>query len=159
MSNIMNISEVVEFAVYIEKNGYKFYVDTLKKFNDAKFVQLFQYLADEEFKHEKTFSQLLSQVGTFIPNESYAGEYDAYMKQFISMHALANDEVLKTKMAGIKSVNEAVALALDFEKDSIILFEMLKKYIQPEKQYAVEAIIQEEITHIYKINEFFNALK
>ncbi len=154
MGNLMNISEVVEFAIYIEKNGYKFYVETLKKFNDARFMKLFQFLADEEFKHEATFKRLLNEVGNFTPHESYPGEYQAYMKHFLSNHALANDDMLKEKIAGINTIQDAINVALDFEKDSIVLFTTLKKYIQYEKQFAVETIIQEEITHIFKINEF-----
>lgn len=154
MGQLLNIGEVVEFAVYIEQNGYKFYVETMKKFTDAKFLELFQFLADEEFRHESTFKQLLKDVGSFTPHESYEGEYNAYMKDFLKTHALANDEALKAKLAGIKTLDDAVKVALDFEKDSIVLFTMLKKFIEKEKHAPIEGIIQEEISHIHKINQF-----
>jgi len=156
MGNLLNVSEVIEFAIYIETNGYKFYVETMKKFNDKKLMELFQFLADEEFKHETTFKQLLKQTGTFTPPESYAGEYEAYMKDFLKTHALSNDEALKEKLDSIKTTDDAVQVALDFEKDSIVLFSMLKKYIEDKNKPFVEKIIQEEITHIYKINQFMN---
>jgi len=75
------------------------------------------------------------------------------------MHALANDEALKKKIAEIKNADDAVAMALEFEKDSIVLFSMLKKYIGSKGEGIVESIIQEELTHIYKINSFYNKLK
>jgi len=154
MGQLLNISEVVEFAIYIEKNGYKFYVETMKKFSDKKFMDLFQFLADEEFRHESIFKRLLKDVGSYTPHESYAGEYNAYMKDFLKTHALANDEALKAKIDGIKTHEDAVDVALDFEKDSIVLFTMLKKFIEEEKHAPVDGIIQEEITHIHKINQF-----
>lgn len=153
MGNLLNVSEVVEFAVYIE-NGYKFYVETMKKFADERLLKLFQFLADEEFKHESTFKNLLKQIGSTTPHESYPGEYEAYMKDFLKTHALSNDEALKQKLDSIKTIDDAIQVALDFEKDSIILFTMLKKYIEQEKQHHVEAIIQEEILHIFKITEY-----
>lgn len=154
MGNLLNVSEILEFAVYIEKNGYKFYVETMKKFAEQRLLDLFQFLADEEFKHEEMFKRLLKEIGTVTPHESYPGEYEAYMKDFLKAHALANDEALKQKLDSIKTIEDAIAVALDFEKDSIILFTMLKKYIEKEKQHLVEAVIQEEITHIFKINEY-----
>jgi len=154
MGNLLNVGEVLEFAVYIEKNGYKFYVQSMKKFPDERLMKLFQFMADEEFKHEALFKKMLKEVGTSTPHESYPGEYEAYMKDFLKSHALANDEKLNEKLAAMKTIDDAIETALDFEKDSIILFTMLRKYIEDDKKHAVDAIIQEEITHIFKINEF-----
>ena len=154
MSNLLNVGEVVEYAIYIEQNGYKFYTETMKKFDDKKFLDLFQFLADEEFKHEATFKRLLKKTGTFTPHESYPGEYETYMKDFLKTHALSNEKALKEKLDSIKTIDDAVDVALDFEKDSIVLFTMLKKYVQDENKNTVEGIIQEEITHIVKISQY-----
>ena len=70
MGNLLSAGEILEFAIYIEQNGYKFYVETIKKFKEKKLVELFQYLADEERKHEETFKALLKKTGTFTPPES-----------------------------------------------------------------------------------------
>ena len=154
MGNLLSASEIVEFAVYIEQNGYKFYVETIKKFKEKKFVELFQFLADEELKHEQTFKALLKKTGTFAPPESYPGEYELYMREFLKTHALANDEALKQKLASISTPGDAIKVALDFEKDSIVLFTAVKKYMDKANHQAVESIIQEEMTHIIKITTY-----
>jgi rubrerythrin len=154
MGNLLNVNEVVEFAVYIEQNGYKFYIETMKKFSDERLLKLFQFMADEEFKHEGTFKRLLKDLGSFTPHESYPGEYESYMKDYLKTHALANDVALKEKLDSIKTIDDAINVALDFEKDSIILFTMLKKYIEEPHIKVVDIIIQEEINHIFKIQEF-----
>jgi rubrerythrin len=156
MGQLLNVGEAVEFAIYIEQNGCKFYLETMKKFNDEKLVELFQFLADEELKHEKTFRGLLKKTGTFTPPESSPGEYEAYMKDFLKTHALADDEALQKKLAGIKTIDDAVNMALDFEKDSIVLFTMVKKYIDDQNKSHVETIIQEEISHILKITQYMH---
>lgn len=154
MANLLNISEIVEFAVYIETNGYKFYVETMKKFSDKRLMELFQYLADEEFKHEGLFKQVLKKVGMSTSPESYPGEYEAYMKDFLKTHALANDDVLGKKIASISSIDDAVHVAMDFEKDSIVLFSMLRNFIEDDNKNIVDKIIQEETLHIARINRF-----
>ena len=35
----------------------------MKKFAEPRLTELFQYLADEEFKHEEVFKKLLEQSG------------------------------------------------------------------------------------------------
>lgn len=154
MANFLNVSEIVQFAVYIEQNGYKFYVESIKRIKDTHLIELFQLLADEEFKHEEIFKKLLDHTGTFTPHESYEGEYEAYMKDFLKTHALANEEALKEKIASVNSIEDAIQVALSFEKDSIILFTMLKKYIDEKNKEIVERIIQEEVKHIFKITQF-----
>jgi rubrerythrin len=117
-------------------------------------VELFQFLADEEFKHEQTFKQLLKDTASYTPPESYPGEYEAYMKDFLKTHALANDAALQQRLDSITSGDSAIQVALSFEKDSIVLFTMLKKYIEAENQKIVETIIQEELNHILMITRY-----
>ena len=61
MSYLLDVKEILEFAVYIEERGYEFYVGAMKKFGEPRATELFQYLADEEFKHEKVFKKLMEQ--------------------------------------------------------------------------------------------------
>jgi rubrerythrin len=154
MGHLLNVGEIVEFAIYIEQNGYKFYIESIKKFKNERLIKLFQFLGDEEFKHEETFKKLLKITGTSTPNESYPGEYEAYMKDFLKTHALANDASLKARLDSIKTDYDAIEVALSFEKDSIILFTMLKKYIEDKNKGIVEGIIQEEVTHIFQITQY-----
>ncbi|MCK4761389.1 MAG: ferritin family protein [Candidatus Aminicenantes bacterium] len=159
MSKLLNVGEVIEFAVHIEQNGFKFYDEIQKKFDDKKFLELFQYLGSEELNHEKTFKNLLKNAGSFTPAETYAGEYDAYMRDFLKIHALGNDEALAKKLEEIKTIEAAVSMALEFEKDSIVLFTMLKKYIGGKGSDIVENIIHEELSHIHRITAFYNEMK
>jgi rubrerythrin len=159
MSELISVSESIEFAVYIEQNGYKFYVEAIKKLNDSKVRELFQYLADEEFRHEATFKNLLKDAASFTPHESYPGEYNAYMKDFVKSHALGNKEALKSKLKSLETADDAVRMALEFEKDSIVFFTMVKKYVGSKGEKIVDKIIDEELTHIHRINKFYHELK
>jgi len=148
MSQLLNVSEIVNFAVYIEQNGYEFYTDTAKKFDNLKLVKLFHYLAEEELKHESTFKKLGKAVGSFSPPETYEGEYDVYMKDFLKSHTLGDSRAVKEKVQAVSSIDDAIQVALGFEKDSVVFFASLKKFIGKEHLDTVDQIIQEEVSHI-----------
>ena len=153
MSNIFNVSEVIEFAITIEQNGYKFYLESIKKLEDKEIIELFQYLADEELKHEEMFKGLLYDIGDFAPHESYEGEYESYSNYFLKSHALGNQELLQKYIDSIVTVDDAINIALEFEKDSIVFFSGLRKHLSNHLE-KLDIIVQEEIDHIIKINEY-----
>jgi rubrerythrin len=154
MGKLLNMSEVLEFAVAIEQQGYKFYVETIKKMKEAKILALFQYLADEEFKHEHIFKELKKKVGDFTPPESYEGEYETYMNDFIKSNFLKKIDNMQATIDSVKTIDDAVHVALDLERDSIVFYTALKKYIGEDNQNVIETIIQEELSHIMKINHY-----
>jgi rubrerythrin len=148
MAYLMDPREIVEFAVYIEKSGYEFYVKSMKKFADAKVIALFQYLADEEFKHENLFKKILSSMTPVTGGDAEGEEYGAYMREFCKAHLLANPEKAKALVEGIHNEKEALALALQFEKDSVIFFTELKALYTDDKNGSIDRVIQEEMVHI-----------
>lgn len=154
MGYLLNVSEILGFAVFIEQNGYEFYVEAMKKFVEPKIMEMFQFLADEEFRHEKIFAGLFEEGGKFTPPESYDGEYHAYMKEFCKSHSLANRDAIKPKVERISSIDEALEMALGFEKDSIVFFTGLKDLVAVGLTGPIDRIIREEMGHIRKIHEF-----
>ena len=158
MRGTLDVDEVVEFAVRIEQNGYRFYVDSLEKLSDPRIEELWTYLADEEKAHERAFSGLKKKIAPRQLPEAYAGEYEAHMWDFLKSHALADADTVTSKVESLGSLQDAVEIALEFEKDSIILFTMLKDLIDEKSHPTVDAIIGEELTHIRRINGVLHRL-
>jgi rubrerythrin len=152
MSYLLAVKEILGFAVYIEERGYEFYVEAMKKFAAPRATELFQYLADEEFKHEKFFRQLLEQADDAWLGEADA-EYQAYMREFVKAHQLGDKEAVREKLARISSLDEILDLAMGFEKDSIVFFSELKEMLARGNTAAVEKVIHEEMGHLRKIFE------
>ncbi|HTZ18324.1 MAG TPA: ferritin family protein, partial [Dissulfurispiraceae bacterium] len=115
-----------DFAAYIEKNGYDFYSQASKKFSDHKIVELLEYLAIEETKHETLFKKLAKSADTFNAEESYGGEFNAYMKEFCASHSLASRDTLRTILDNLKTFEDVLDMAISFEKDSVVFFLELK---------------------------------
>jgi rubrerythrin len=150
MSYLLDVKEILEFAVYIEERGYEFYVGAMKKFGEPRVTELFQYLADEEFKHEKVFKKLMQQDGDFKKGEHDA-EYEAYMREFCKAHSLGDKEAINQKLARLSSLDEILDLAMGFEKDSIVFFSQLKDSFARGHTAPVEKVVHEEMGHLRKI--------
>ncbi len=150
MSYLLDVKEILGFAVYIEERGYEFYIEAMKKFPEPGATELFQYLADEEFKHEKLFKKLMGQDGDVKKGEADA-EYQAYMKEFVKVHQLGDREAIQAKLARMTTLEEVLDLALGFEKDSIIFFSELKEMYAKGYTAPLEKVIHEEMGHLRKI--------
>ncbi|MGO9380475.1 MAG: ferritin family protein [Dissulfurispiraceae bacterium] len=154
MGVLFEVKEVLDFAVYIEQNGYEFYSEASKKFNDRNIVALFDYLALEEMKHEKLFKDLAKSADKFDAEESYEGEFNAYMKEFCASHSLANRDTLRTTLDNLKTFEDVLDQALSFEKDSVVFFSELKYMAVFDREQVIETVIKEELDHLRKLLKF-----
>jgi rubrerythrin len=150
MSYLLDVKETLGFAVYIEERGYEFYVEAMKKFPEPRATELFQYLADEEFKHEQLFKKLLKQ-GSGGRCEEPDPEYLGYMREFVKSHQLGDREAIQRKLAGISGLGEVLDLAMSFEKDSIVFFSELKEMFAKGQAAPLERVIHEEMGHLRRI--------
>jgi len=150
MSYLLDVKEILEFAVYIEQRGYEFYIGAMKKLSEPRATELFQYLADEEFKHEEFFKKLLGQSGG-IKGESRDPEYQAYLREFCKGHSLADREATAARLAKASGLEEVLDMAMAFEKDSIVFFSELKEIYGKGNAAAVDKVIHEEMVHLRKI--------
>jgi rubrerythrin len=150
MSYLLDVKEILGFAVYIEQRGYEFYIGAMKKFPDPRATPLFQYLADEEFKHEILFKKLMEEGGAADLREHDA-EYQAYMREFVKAHQLGDSEAIHAKLARAAGLEDVLDLAMGFEKDSIVFFSELKESFTRGKAAALDMVIREEMGHLRKI--------
>ncbi|MBI4650926.1 ferritin family protein [Candidatus Desantisbacteria bacterium] len=149
-------SEIVELGIQIEKNGRDFYNILAGKANNKKITQTFIYLAKEEDGHIKVFNDLLNSVSKYEPVEAYPEEYFAYM------HILADEYVFIQNNKGtelaqkINTITDAIKMAIEFEKDSILFFEGMKKLVNQKDQKIIEDLISQEQNHLRQLSAIKN---
>ncbi|MBU1767623.1 MAG: hypothetical protein KJ648_05935, partial [Candidatus Omnitrophica bacterium] len=71
----MGVSEVLQFAIKIEENGWEFYKKFAELEDNEKIRELFFLLSDDEIKHKEIFEEMLSEIETYEPQEVYPPEY------------------------------------------------------------------------------------
>ncbi|KAF1085728.1 Rubrerythrin [Sporotomaculum syntrophicum] len=151
--SVINFSgeEIVKLAVAVEQQGQKFYEIAVDKVGDPEIKEMFTALASEEKQHIIDFEALGIGLGQeFVPNESYVNEYSNYMHALIDNHVFNHDNVDKLA-AGVTTVREALAVAMQFEKDSILIFQELYNVVDASGKDIIGKIIDQEKQHIRKI--------
>ncbi|MEN6374915.1 MAG: ferritin family protein [Smithella sp.] len=144
---VFTANDIVEVAVRIEENGINFYnfAQQIAKTENAK--NLFEKLAADEGAHKRTFEKLLSQIETFEPPERYAGEYSAYLRNYVDNNLIFTKEVMDKQLARITDVVGAIEFAMQRELDSILYYHEVKNLVPQDQHEAIEKIIDEERKH------------
>ncbi len=153
MANIFSGSEVVEMGIRIEENGRDFYEGVARLSKNLSAKVTFDFLAKEEENHIRRFEDILSKVKKYEPSEAYPGEYFAYIK------SLSGDYVFTKKKKGaeiakdIKTDLGAVELGIGFEKDSILFYDEMKRFVLEGEQEIIDKLLEEEKVHLRKLIE------
>lgn len=153
MVNIFSGSEIVEMGIKIEKNGRDFYRELIKFSKNKNAQEVFGLLAREEESHIKTFENMLSTVKKYEPSEAYPGEYFAYIKSLASEYIFTKENKGSEAAKNIKDDLEAIQLGIGFEKDSILFYSEMKKFVLKGEQKIVDRLLEEEKVHLRKLNE------
>lgn len=143
-------SEVLQFAIKIEENGWNFYNKVAEANTDEKIKDLFTFLADEEIKHKETFEGMLPEINKYEPREVYPPEYFAYLR------AYADNIIFKKGVEKELSGDLEPVSALDFgiiiEVDSIAYYNEVKNFVSEEQKEMIDKIIEEERKHFLKLS-------
>lgn len=150
--------EIIEIALQMEESGKLFYEKALPLAQGDKLKEMLVYLAQEEEKHYHAFKKLGEDLKYEIkPNESYAGEYEGYVKSLINSHIFKLTEV-EDLVKEIKNDLDILRFAISFEKDSIVIFQEFKNASNKAGADILEKLINEEKEHIKKISELFHSM-
>ncbi|MFZ5652049.1 MAG: ferritin-like domain-containing protein [Bacillota bacterium] len=140
--------EIVDLAIEMERAGKAFYDAASKKVEDPEISALFKRLGREEEKHIDDFQALGQKLSKdFAPNESYVGEYGDYIKAIIDNHVF-NVNNVETLVRNVEVAREALAVALRFEKDSILIFQEFLNVVDDSGREIVKELIEQEKKHI-----------
>lgn len=150
--NLLNASDIYNFAVKIEKNGERFYRKMEEKFEEDEVKDLFNFLAKEEVKHEQLFKDMLSNIDEYQIKESYEDEYKSYLNAYANnlLFSLKNfDDALQK----IEDLDSAFQFAIKKELDTIMYYQELKNIVQENKVPLIEDIINEERKHVVLLTQ------
>jgi len=151
MAELFQAKEIIEIGMMVEENGEMFYNHLKKSSEDKKTSKIFEYLENEEKSHKDIFEKLGDSIKDYEPAESYAGEQVAYMR------ALADKHVFTKKNAGLEMAQKitspmaAIEMALQFEKESVELFENMRNFVPQSEYGAINHLVEEEKSHIAKL--------
>lgn len=152
MASFTNAADVIAAAIEIEHRGFAFYQKAASEAAHPEDKDFFTFMAKEEKRHENIFEAMLKRIGGLeLPAGSDEAEYLEYVDLLLNTHAMfmpGQQEILQ---------KEPLRGALAFEKDTIIFFTAMRRFVAPSEQKHVDACIEEEQKHIRLIAEHAKA--
>lgn len=154
MPNILQPAEIVDIGIEKEKKRRDFYAIAADHFkDDTELAKLFGQLRDWEEDHIKRFGEIRDQVSKAQYAESYAGETESYMRALIESE-LYNEVTPEAFAEKIKTPADALDMGIRFEKDAILFFSGLSRFIDEKSKTITDQLIAEEQQHmLYLFNK------
>lgn len=148
---MFSMGDIVDLAIQIETNAERVYRRALKKESDQTLISILRWLADEEVEHAKWFRRLKET----IPAEIKDPAIEAMGKSLLS--DVLGRQSFSLKEANFNEINDLANLifvAIEFEKDKVIFYRMLRPFIEDNEAIDfLEKIIKEETQHIEELNK------
>ncbi|CAK7031851.1 MAG: hypothetical protein DELT_02823 [Desulfovibrio sp.] len=152
MASFTKAADVIASAVEIERRGVAFYQKAASEAAHPEDKKFFSFMAQEEKRHEHIFEAMLKRVGGLeLPAGSDEAEYLEYVDLLLDTHAMFMPDQQE------KAHKDPIHQALAFEKDTIIFFVAMRRFVAPSEQSQVDACIEEEQRHIRLIAEHAKA--
>ena len=153
MSIAFSGSELVNIAIGIERSGVIFYDTLVKSTKNVATRDVFQNLADVEREHIQIFQNILTEAEKYQIPEAYAAEYAAYLQALVD-NAVFTDDFITSELATKTSSDiEALELAINAEKDTILFYYGMKEITPKSALSTLNKIITEEKRHLRQLSE------
>lgn len=143
--------DVFTMAVRIEENGHAFYSGAAAKARDSETKKLFQELADMEAHHIESFKILRGSLPEKALSPSVwdpEGLAESYLQASADTH-IFTVEAAVSRLNSVDSSEEALNMAIQFEKDSVAFFIGMKELLpDPEGKSEIDQLIRAEMEHV-----------
>ncbi|MBW2410193.1 MAG: ferritin family protein, partial [Deltaproteobacteria bacterium] len=147
--------EILDLAVRIEQNGEAVYRDAIAMLSDPELISLLNWMADEEAKHAQWFIGLKDQLEARAANPFVKEMSRELFNELLGEKSFSHKEV---DFSTVADVDELMAIFIEFEKDTILFYEMLEPFIEDERTRAdLRSIIAEENNHISRLQDMMGS--
>ena len=152
---MFSAGEIIDLAIQIERNGEKVYRDALQKISNHPLSSLLEWLADQEAEHATWFSNLKLAI-TEAPVDTDLEEMGKTMLQRVlgdQTFSLTDVDFSK-----IDQIEGLIKLAIEFERDTVLFYEMIESFIDDEQTMDhLKKIIHEEERHAQVLEELLES--
>ncbi len=148
MAKTFSACEIIELGIRIEENGRDFYKRLVELAENENVVKTLSFLAEAEEEHIKVFKEIFSGSCNYDPEGVYPEEY------FLYLNSLASEYVFTKQGEGEKAASlvgtyaQGLNLGISFEKDSILFYQEMKKFVPAAQHDKIDDLIENEKQHL-----------
>lgn len=148
---MFSIYDIIDLAIQIEQNGEIVYRKAQACARKASLVKLLGWLADQEKEHAEWFQNLRATLPESNANPIKDEMSRAFLGDILGKQTFSLTQEEIAKMDDAASI---VALSLEFEKDTILFYEMMRTLLASEaERQKIDTIIAEEKAHIQTLQK------
>lgn len=148
---MFTLEDVRNIAIQIEINGETAYRQAAEITKNSEIAKSFAMMADDEQKHAQWFEKLKA-PGRALTQEEQIEKIGRDLLQ--GMMAQQTFSLETGTLASALNLADALRQSIEFENDTILFYEMLHGFLDDSKAMRqIELIIEEERSHIDKLNE------
>jgi rubrerythrin len=148
---MFSLGEIIDLAIQVEKNGEKSYRRAQKEVKNRDLASVLEWLADDEKAHVKWFNDFKKGIDEKIEDPRLEDMGREILASVLGEQSFSMDDA---DFSRIKDVSALLELSLEFEKDTILFYEMIKAFVDDKKVSAgLDRIIREEKVHVKKLEE------
>ncbi|MBW2029327.1 MAG: ferritin family protein [Deltaproteobacteria bacterium] len=148
---MFTMSEIYHLAMRLEENGEAFYRRAMEKAITGPIKDLLHWLMDEEVAHRQWFAQKEAAIKGTSDDTALNEVGNKMLQDIMREQTFSLGEADLGEMHGAK---EMIRLAIDFEEDTIIFFNMIAMLVgDKETLGGLNEIIEEEKRHVTLLKE------
>jgi len=149
---VFEIREILDLAIRLEKNGEATYRQAILRSGDEGLKAALDWMAQEEARHAQWFSNLRVSLDQGGKNPFWEEMSRELFDDLVGSQSFSLKEV---NFAEVESLEQLVSIFIEFEKDTVLFYEMVAPFIEDgETRSHLQTIIDEEKRHIARLSDF-----
>ena len=149
---MFSVREILDLAIQLEKNGESVYRDAGDKVTKPDLVSLLVWMADEEARHMRWFSEMKKNFEMHSINPFMEEMGRKVFGGILGDKSFSHKEV---DFSRVDRQDDLIGIFIEFEKDTILFYETLIPFIEDNDTLEnITKIIAEENNHIKKLQDF-----
>jgi len=143
--------EILDMALKLEQNGEAVYRRAVQDLMNPDMAKRLAWMADEEARHAEWFMKLQSDPDTHKNIITMNDMNSDILHDIIGKQSFTLQDIDFTEVGDMRKL---LNIFIEFEKDGILFYEMLRTFIKDRKVLKIlDQIIAEEYQHIETLQE------
>ena len=148
---MFSMGDIIDLAIQIETNAESVYRSALNKISEPTLVSILRWLADEEVEHARWFRQLKATTQSEIKDPAVEAMGKSLLSDVLGQQSFSLKEA---DFSEINDLEDLLTLAIEFEEDKVIFYNMLRSFIEDKETLEfLGNIINQETKHIQELNK------
>jgi len=153
---MFTLSDVVDLAVRIERNGEEIYRAAARAADDSEIARVLDWLADEEAEHALWFASLEVPRTAVEEASPLAKMGQAMLQDIMTGRCFSLEHV---DFSAIDSIRQVIDASLELENDTKMFYELIGAFVDAEDvKKRLDLIILEETGHVRQLTNLIHRM-